>query len=60
MTDALHPQTFLAYGMHGGERPVRNGGPLRLRLPRQLGYKSVKRVWAPRLRKEAYAWYAGI
>ena len=42
MADALHPQTFLAYGMNGGELPVDNGGPLRLRLPRQLGYKSVK------------------
>jgi DMSO/TMAO reductase YedYZ molybdopterin-dependent catalytic subunit len=42
MADALHPQTFLAYGMNGGELPVGNGGPLRLRLPRQLGYKSVK------------------
>ena len=42
MADALHPQTFLAYGMNGDELPVGNGGPLRLRLPRQLGYKSVK------------------
>jgi DMSO/TMAO reductase YedYZ molybdopterin-dependent catalytic subunit len=41
MADALHPQTFLAYGMNGGELPV-DGGPLRMRLPRQLGYKSVK------------------
>ena len=44
MADALHPQTFLAYGMNGDELPVGNGGPLRLRLPRQLGYKSVKFV----------------
>src|SRR6202167_5197183 len=44
MADALHPQTFLAYGMNGGELPVGNGGPLRLRLPRQLGYKSVKYI----------------
>ena len=42
MADALHPQTFLAYGMNGNELPVGNGGPLRIRLPRQLGYKSVK------------------
>ena len=42
MADALHPQTFLAYGMNGGELPVGNGGPLRMRVPRQLGYKSVK------------------
>ena len=42
MADALHPQTFLTYGMNGGELPVGNGGPLRMRVPRQLGYKSVK------------------
>ena len=30
MADALHPQTFLAYGMNGGELPVGNGGPLRM------------------------------
>ena len=42
MADALHPQTLLTYGMNGGELPVGHGGPLRLRVPRQLGYKSVK------------------
>ena len=42
MGDALHPQTYLAYGMNGGDLPVGNGGPLRMRVPRQLGYKSVK------------------
>ena len=42
MADALHPQTFLTYGMNGNELPIRNGGPLRMRRPRQLGYKSVK------------------
>ena len=75
MADALHPQTFLAYGMNGDELPVGNGGPLRLRVSRQVGYKSVKYIthltvadslkrfgkgWAPRLRKAADAWYAGI
>ena len=44
MADALHPQTFLAYGMNGNELPVGNGGPLRMRVPRHLGYKSVKFV----------------
>ena len=44
MADALHPQTFLTLGMNNGELPVGFGGPLRLRLPRQLGYKSVKFV----------------
>jgi DMSO/TMAO reductase YedYZ molybdopterin-dependent catalytic subunit len=75
MADALHPQTYLAYGMNGGELPVGNGGPLRLRVPRQLGYKSVKFVThltvTDSMKKfgkglgsaspeAGYAWYAGI
>ena len=28
MGDALHPQTYLAYGMNGGDLAVGNGGPL--------------------------------
>jgi DMSO/TMAO reductase YedYZ molybdopterin-dependent catalytic subunit len=75
MADALHPQTFLAYGLNGDELPVGNGGPLRLRLPRQLGYKSVKFIthitvtdslkrFGKGLGSAApeggYAWYAGI
>ena len=31
-------------GMNDGDLPVPFGGPLRLRLPRQLGYKSLKYV----------------
>jgi DMSO/TMAO reductase YedYZ molybdopterin-dependent catalytic subunit len=76
MADALHPQTFLAYGMNGGELPVGNGGPLRIRLPRQLGYKSVKFITHLTVTDSlkgfskgsasaspeggSYAWYAGI
>ena len=75
MADALHPQTFVTYGMNGGELPVGFGGPLRLRVPRQLGYKSVKyitRITATDSLKHfgkglgsaspeaGYAWYAGI
>jgi DMSO/TMAO reductase YedYZ molybdopterin-dependent catalytic subunit len=75
MADALHPQTFLTYGMNGGELPVPFGGPLRLRVPRQLGYKSVKYItqltvtdslkrFGKGLGSAApeggYAWYAGI
>ena len=75
MADALHPQTFLAYGMNGDELPVANGGPLRLRLPRQLGYKSVKFITHLTVTDSlkgfgkglgsaspegGYAWYAGI
>jgi DMSO/TMAO reductase YedYZ molybdopterin-dependent catalytic subunit len=75
MADALHPQTFLTMGMNDGDLPVGFGGPLRLRVPRQLGYKSVKfitRVTATDSLKgfgkglgsaspeAGYAWYAGI
>src|SRR5579871_30667 len=42
MADALHPQTLLTYGMNGAEIPANFGGPIRMRVPRQLGYKSVK------------------
>jgi len=68
MADALHPQTLLTYGMNGGDLPVPHGGPLRLRVPRQLGYKSLK--WVNRLTVTdsldkfweggSYSWYAGI
>jgi DMSO/TMAO reductase YedYZ molybdopterin-dependent catalytic subunit len=75
MADATHPQTFLAYGMNGDEIPTGHGGPLRLRVPRQLGYKSVKflthitvtdslKKFGKGLGSAApeggYAWYAGI
>ena len=75
MGDALHPQTYLAYGMNGGELSVGNGGPLRMRVPRQLGYKSVKFITrisvTDDLRKfgkglgssspeAGYSWFAGI
>lgn len=42
--EALHPQTLVCYGMNGRDLPVGHGGPLRLRVPRQLGYKSVKYI----------------
>ena len=42
MADALHPQTYLAYGMNGREMPTQYGAPVRLKVARQLGYKSVK------------------
>ncbi len=75
MADALHPQTLIAYGMNGGELPVGNGGPLRLRVPRQLGYKNVKFITSLTVTDDlkqfgkglgssspegGYAWYAGI
>jgi DMSO/TMAO reductase YedYZ molybdopterin-dependent catalytic subunit len=75
MEEAFHPQTLIAYGMNGGELPVPFGGPLRLRVPRQLGYKSVKYLTKLTLTDDlkpfgkglgggdpdsGYAWYAGI
>ena len=75
MADALHPQTLLTYGMNGGDLPVGHGGPLRLRVPRQLGYKSVKYITrlivtdslkdfgkglGSSASEAGYAWYAGI
>ncbi len=40
MADALHPQTFLTYGMNGNELPVGNVGPLRMRLPASSGTRA--------------------
>ena len=42
MLDALHPQTLIAYGMNGRDLPLAHGAPARLRLERQIGYKSMK------------------
>jgi DMSO/TMAO reductase YedYZ molybdopterin-dependent catalytic subunit len=75
LDEARHPQTLLAWGMNGGDLPVPFGGPLRMRVPRQLGYKSTKYV--NRLvvtdslddfgtgkgsadAEAGYSWYAGI
>jgi DMSO/TMAO reductase YedYZ molybdopterin-dependent catalytic subunit len=75
MADALHPQTFLVYGLNGDELPTRHGAPLRLKVARQLGYKSVKflsRITVTDSLKNfgtgkgslapdfGYSWYAGI
>jgi DMSO/TMAO reductase YedYZ molybdopterin-dependent catalytic subunit len=75
MLDALHPQTLLTYGMNGRALPVPHGGPVRLRVERQLGYKSLKflkRIEAVASLEQfgngtgsmvvdmGYSWYAGI
>jgi len=75
MPEALHPQTLLAYGMNGRELPTPHGAPLRMKVPRQLGYKSVKylsRITVTDTLKNirngqgsispdlGYSWYAGI
>lgn len=75
MDDALHPQTLLAYAMNGPEMPVDHGAPLRVKVPRQLGYKSLKYLSRITVTNTAegigdglgssapaagYSWYAGI
>ncbi|MDX2209906.1 MAG: molybdopterin-dependent oxidoreductase [Sphingopyxis sp.] len=42
LTDALHPQTMLAWMLNRAALPVANGAPLRLRVERHLGYKQAK------------------
>ncbi len=75
IAEARHPQTLVTWGMNGNDLPVGFGGPLRLRVPRQLGYKSLKfltRVIAVDGVRHlgqgtgganpqwGYSWYAGI
>src|SRR4051794_3899071 len=68
MADALHPQTVVTYAMNGGDLPFGHGGPLRMRVPRQLGYKSLKylnRITVTDSLKGMpaggeYSWYAGM
>ncbi len=72
MIDALHPQTILAWGMNGRQLPQAHGAPLRLRVERQIGYKSVKFLRRIRVTEAfddfggagpmdfGWAWYVGI
>jgi DMSO/TMAO reductase YedYZ molybdopterin-dependent catalytic subunit len=69
MLDALHPQTILAYGMNGRDLPISHGAPLRARVERQLGYKSLKflrRIVVTEHFNDllniqnGWSWYAGI
>ena len=75
MADAMHPHTLLTMGMNDGDLPVPFGGPLRLRVPRQLGYKSLKYLTHITVTDDikkfgsgkgsvdpdyGYAWFAGI
>ena len=73
--DAYHPQTILAWELNGKTLPIPNGAPLRLRVPRQLGYKMAKYLRRIDLvdsfkhieggnggywEDQGYQWYAGI
>jgi len=75
LPDAFHPQTFLAYGLNGQDLPTSHGAPLRLRVARQLGYKSVKYLshitvtdslknigkgLGSAAPESGYSWFAGI
>jgi DMSO/TMAO reductase YedYZ molybdopterin-dependent catalytic subunit len=72
LLDAFHPQTLLAYGMNGRDLPVPHGGPLRVRVETQIGYKSVKYVRRLLVHdvfddlgangpiRNGWSWYAGI
>ena len=72
LLDALHPQTILAYGMNGRDLPIPHGAPARLRVERQMGYKSMKYIHRIVVKDEfddggekgniqnGWAWYTGI
>jgi DMSO/TMAO reductase YedYZ molybdopterin-dependent catalytic subunit len=72
LIDAFHPQTLLAYGMNGRDLPVPHGAPVRLRVERQMGYKSMKYLQrivvtdrfddggASGNIENGWAWYTGI
>jgi DMSO/TMAO reductase YedYZ molybdopterin-dependent catalytic subunit len=75
LVDARHPQTILAYAMNDQPLPVAHGAPLRVRIERQLGYKSAKYLLRIELvehyrtigdgnggywEDNGYDWYAGI
>jgi DMSO/TMAO reductase YedYZ molybdopterin-dependent catalytic subunit len=75
MPEALHPQTLLCYGMNGEDLSPDHGAPIRLRIPRQLGYKNLKYIARIQVVDSlenvgdgngsaapgiGYSWYAGI
>ncbi|HQS99208.1 MAG: molybdopterin-binding protein [Hydrogenophilales bacterium 16-64-46] len=75
MDDAWHVQTVLAYDLNDAPLPVKNGAPIRVRVERQLGYKSAKYLTRIELverfdhigkgrggywEDRGYEWYAGI
>jgi DMSO/TMAO reductase YedYZ molybdopterin-dependent catalytic subunit len=75
LVDAVHPQTILAYDMNDAPLTIAHGAPVRLRVERQLGYKSAKYVMRIEVVESfahigegrggywedlGYDWYAGI
>lgn len=75
LKEAFHPQTLIAYALNGKRLAVPHGAPLRLRVERQLGYKSAKYLERIEItdrfghiaggrggywEDRGYEWYAGI
>lgn len=67
LIDAFHPQTILAYGMNGKNLSIPHGAPVRLRLERQIGFKSMKYLEKIVVSEEyidpgdiGWAWYNGF
>jgi DMSO/TMAO reductase YedYZ molybdopterin-dependent catalytic subunit len=74
LRQAAHPQSLLAYDLNDAPVPPRNGAPVRLKVPVQLGYKSAKHVARIELvaglggelgkggywEDHGYEWFAGI
>jgi DMSO/TMAO reductase YedYZ molybdopterin-dependent catalytic subunit len=75
LVDAFHPQTIVAFELNGKPLEVAHGAPLRLRVERQLGYKSAKYLKSIEVVEsfadlnggrggywpdQGYDWYAGI
>lgn len=75
LQQAAHPQTLLALDLNDAPIDPDHGGPVRLRVPTQLGYKSSKWVRGIEVvasfaqigagqggywEDQGYAWYAGI
>jgi len=75
LAQAAHPQTQLALDLNGKPIDPDHGGPVRVRIPTQLAYKSTK--WVQRIElastfrpifggnggyweDQGYEWYAGI
>src|SRR5262245_38946861 len=66
---ALHPQTLLAYGMHGMSLSPEHGAPLRVYTAVKLGYKMVKYLTEVNFlpartggywEDQGYEWFAGV
>ena len=52
MDEAMHPLTLLATGLYGEVLPNQNGAPLRLVVPWEYGFKSIKSIVRISFRRE--------